>query len=73
MEGVRIIDLKASVLEDNDADAALLRKALKEQKTCLINLMSSPGSGKTSTLLALNPYLSAAMRWGVMEADIDAL
>ena len=71
MEGVRIIDLKASVLEDNDADAALLRKALKEQKTCLINLMSSPGSGKTSTLLALNPYLSAAMRWGVMEADID--
>ena len=71
MEDVRIIDLKASVLEDNDADAALLRKALKEQKTCLINLMSSPGSGKTSTLLALNQYLSAAMRWGVMEADID--
>lgn len=72
MEDVRIIELKESILEDNDADAALLRDTLKDQKTCLINLMSSPGSGKTTTLLALNKYLSDKIRWGVMEADIDS-
>lgn len=72
MEDIRIIELKESILEDNDADAALLRNTLKKQKTCLINLMSSPGSGKTSTLLALNKYLSDRIRWGVMEADIDS-
>lgn len=68
----RIIQLKETILEDNDADAALLRNTLKGQKTCLINLMSSPGSGKTTTLLALNKYLSDEIRWGVMEADIDS-
>lgn len=72
MTEVQIIELKESILEDNDADAELLRSTLKEQGTCLINLMSSPGSGKTTTLLALNKYLGSEIKWGVMEADIDS-
>ena len=54
---LRIIELKESVLEDNNKDAQELRETLRSRKTCLINLMSGPGSGKTSTLLALQPYL----------------
>ena len=50
----------------------MLRQELKAQKTCLMNLMSSPGSGKTSTLLALKPYFEGKIKWGVMEADIDS-
>lgn len=72
MNDVKIIKLKESILADNDADAELLRRDLKERKTCLINLMSAPGSGKTSTLLALNRYFKDRIRWGVMEADIDS-
>ena len=72
MSNVDIIELKESILEDNDADAELLRQELKAKKICLINLMSSPGSGKTTTLLALNKYLKEAINWGVMEADIDS-
>ena len=72
MSNVDIIELKESILEDNDADAELLRQELKAKKICLINLMSSPGSGKTTTLLALNRYLNEAINWGVMEADIDS-
>ncbi|MDD7112946.1 MAG: hydrogenase nickel incorporation protein HypB [Lachnospiraceae bacterium] len=72
MKKAQIIDLKESILEDNDADACLLRQELKEQKTCLLNLMSSPGSGKTSTLLALRPFFEGKIKWGVMEADIDS-
>jgi len=72
MDEMRIIDLKETVLEDNDADAALLRGSLKQQGTCLLNLMSSPGSGKTTTLLALNKAFDGRLRWGVMEADIDS-
>ena len=72
MDTAKIIDLKESVLEDNDADAAVLRDSLKRQKTCLINVMSSPGSGKTSTLLALKPYFDGKVAYGVMEADIDS-
>ncbi len=68
---MNIIELKESVLADNDADARVLRESLRERKTCLVNLMSSPGSGKTSLLLALKPYLDSKIRWGVMEADID--
>ena len=68
----RIIELKESILEDNNADAQKLREALKAEKTCLVNLMSAPGSGKTSTLLALIPYFKDKIRWGVMEADIDS-
>ena len=69
---VKIIELKESVLEDNNKDAQNLRSELKAQKTCLLNLMSGPGSGKTTTLLALNKYLKGLLKWGVMEADIDS-
>ena len=69
---VKIIELKESVLEDNNKDAQSLRSELKAQKTCLLNLMSGPGSGKTTTLLALNKYLKGRLKWGVMEADIDS-
>ncbi len=72
MEDIKIIELKESVLEDNSADAEKLRQELKSKGTCLLNLMSSPGSGKTSTLLALNKAFAGRLRWGVMEADIDS-
>ena len=54
MDEVKIIELKESILEDNAKDAEVLRRELKQKKICLLNLMSSPGSGKTSTLLALD-------------------
>lgn len=72
MDQAKIIELKETILEDNDADAVLLRQSLKDNKTCLLNLMSSPGSGKTSTMLALKPYFEGKISWGVMEADIDS-
>ena len=72
MEKVKIVALKESVLEDNNQDAQMLREELKSHGTCLLNLMSSPGSGKTTTLLALNRAFSGRLRWGVMEADIDS-
>ena len=69
---MEIIDLKQTILEDNDSDAEALRQSLKQQGTCLLNLMSSPGSGKTTTLLALNKAFNSRLKWGVMEADIDS-
>ncbi len=72
MDEVKIIELKESILEDNDKDAALLRNELKSAGTCLVNLMSGPGSGKTTTLLALSKYFNDTLKWGVMEADIDS-
>lgn len=72
MEIARIIELKESILDDNNADANALRRSLKAGGTCLLNLMSSPGSGKTTTLLALNRAFGGRLRWGVMEADIDS-
>lgn len=72
MEKAKVIELKETILEDNNADAQVLCQELKAQKTCLMNLMSSPGSGKTSTLLALKPYFEGKIKWGVMEADIDS-
>ncbi|MBQ5787606.1 MAG: hydrogenase accessory protein HypB, partial [Oscillospiraceae bacterium] len=72
MDEIKIIALKESVLEDNDRDAQALRDELKAQGTCLINLMSSPGSGKTTTLLALNRAFGGRLHWAVMEADIDS-
>ncbi len=72
MDELKIIELRESVFEDNNADAAVLRAQLSEENTFLINLMSAPGSGKTSTLLALLPHLRAKLRIGVMEADIDS-
>jgi len=72
MDEIKIIKVKRSVFEDNNKDADLLRKDLKREHTFLLNLMSSPGSGKTSTLLQLSKYLNPNLRWAVMEADIDS-
>lgn len=71
MDNVRVIEIKQSVFEDNDRDAELLRGELKTKGVFLLNLMSSPGSGKTTTLTKLLPILAERMRVGVMEADID--
>ena len=71
MENVKIIELKQSVFEDNDNKADLLRKELKKKKTFLLNVMSSPGSGKTTTLTALINEIKKDYKSGVMEADID--
>lgn len=72
MEKMKVIEIKQSVFEDNNADADRLRAQLKKEKTFLLNLMSSPGSGKTTTLLALVKELEDKLKWGVMEADIDS-
>ena len=72
MDKMRIIEVKQSVFADNDADANKLRQSLKEEKTFLLNLMSSPGSGKTSTLVHTIKNLSKDLKIGVMEADIDS-
>ena len=68
----KIIEVKQSIFEDNDADAERLRQEIKEDKTFLINLMSSPGSGKTTTLCRTINSLKDEMKIGVMEADIDS-
>ncbi|MBP5325009.1 MAG: hydrogenase nickel incorporation protein HypB [Pseudobutyrivibrio sp.] len=68
----KIIEVKQSIFEDNDADAERLRQEIIEDNTFLINLMSSPGSGKTTTLCRTISELKDEMRIGVMEADIDS-
>ena len=72
MENVRIIEIKESIFADNDREAERVRAELKKQKTFLLNLMSSPGAGKTTTLLRTLERLKDEMRVGVMEADIDS-
>lgn len=72
MDQVRVIELKKSILKDNDADADKLRDELKKEKIFYVNVMSSPGSGKTTTLLATLKALKPSVRCGVMEADIDS-
>ena len=67
----RIIKVKESILEDNDADAEKLRGELLDEKTFYLNIMSSPGSGKTSSILQLIRRLRDDFRIGVLEADID--
>lgn len=71
MEEIKIIELKESVFADNDAEAEKLRQSLKKRGTFLVNVMSSPGSGKTSTLKSLIKELSGDFSISVMEADID--
>lgn len=71
-KNVRVIEVKRSIFENNDKDAERLRAELKEKKVFLLNLMSSPGSGKTTTLLALAKALKGRLNMGVMEADIDS-
>ncbi len=72
MERYKIIEVKESVFAENDREAARLRSELKQEKTFLLNLMSSPGSGKTTTLLRTIETLKDDLRLGVMEADIDS-
>ena len=72
MDTYKIIEVKESVFADNDREAARLRQELKQSGTFLLNLMSSPGSGKTTTLLRTIEALKDELRMGVMEADIDS-
>ena len=72
MEGYRILEIKQSVFENNDREADKLREELKKDKVFLLNLMSSPGSGKTTTLGKTIAALKDEFRIGVMEADIDS-
>ena len=72
MEGYRILEIKKSVFENNDRQAEQLRQDLKKDRVFLLNLMSSPGSGKTTTLKATIAALKDEFRIGVMEADIDS-
>ena len=72
MNAFRVIEVKQSIFDDNNQDADRLRQQMKEEKTFLINLMSSPGSGKTTTLTGLINRLKDDLRIGIMEADIDS-
>jgi hydrogenase nickel incorporation protein HypB len=72
MGQVRILEVKKSVYENNDAEAKRLREELRDEGRFFLNLMSSPGSGKTSVVLRLIDMLGSEMRIGVMEADIDS-
>ena len=72
MEQVRILEVKQSVFANNDAQAEKLREELKQKGIYLLNLMSSPGSGKTTTLTRLIGLLKEELKIGVMEADIDS-
>ena len=72
MDNVKILEVKQSIFASNDEQAAQLRQSLKEKKIFLLNLMSAPGSGKTTTLRSTIAALKDELRIGVMEADIDS-
>ncbi len=72
LKPIKVVDLKRSIFEDNDKDAAKLREGLKKRGTFLLNVMSSPGSGKTTTLVRLINVLKEELKIAVMEADIDS-
>ena len=72
MDEVRILEIKQSVFKNNDEQADKLRRELKEKGVFLLNLMSSPGAGKTTTLKATIAALKDKVKIGVMEADIDS-
>ena len=69
---VKVIEIKKSIFEDNEKDANALRAELKRKGVFLLNLMSSPGSGKTTTLIRTIGLLKDKLRMAVMEADIDS-
>jgi len=73
MSEIKLIEVKQSIFAENDRAADELRKHLKELKTFMVNLMSSPGAGKTATLIRTIEMLKDEMKIGVMEADIDAM
>lgn len=72
MDTFKVLEIKQSVFENNDRQANLLREELKNKKTFLLNLMSSPGSGKTTTVLRTIEALKDEIKIGVLEADIDS-
>ena len=72
MDEVRVIEIKKSIFDDNDKDANRLREELKTKGVFLLNLMSSPGSGKTTTLISTINALKDKINIAVMEADIDS-
>lgn len=72
MNPFKVLEIKQSVFTDNNHQANLLREQLKKEKTFLLNLMSSPGSGKTTTVLRTIEALKNEMQIGVIEADIDS-
>lgn len=72
MPEFKVIEIKQSVFADNNREADRVREELKKEHTFLLNLMSSPGSGKTTTLKATIARLKDKLRIGVMEADIDS-
>ena len=73
MEKVRLIEVKEDIMSDNDAVASSLRARLSKERTFLINLMASPGAGKTSLILKTLERLKNELRTGVIEADIDSM
>ena len=72
MKEFRVLEIKESIFEDNNKDAQRLREQLKEENTFLLNLMSSPGAGKTTTLVKTINSLKDKITIAVMEADIDS-
>ena len=72
MDEIRVIEIKKSIFEDNDRDADRLREDLRKKGVFLLNLMSSPGSGKTTTLIKTINALKGQLNIAVMEADIDS-
>lgn len=72
MDDVKVIEIKKSIFEDNEKDADALRSELKRKGVYLLNLMSSPGSGKTTTLIQTINRIKDKIRVAVMEADIDS-
>ena len=72
MSDFKILEIKQSIFDNNDKQADLLRENLRREETFLLNLMSSPGSGKTTTVLQTIKALEKEMKIGVLEADIDS-
>ena len=72
MESFKVMEIKKGIFENNDRQADILREDLQKEKTFLLNLMSSPGSGKTTTVLKTIELLRDRFRFGIMEADIDS-
>lgn len=72
LDSFKIMEIKESIFKNNDEQANQLRERLRNEKTFLLNLMSSPGSGKTTTVLRTIEALKEEMKIGVLEADIDS-
>lgn len=72
MDEVRLIEVKQDIHADNEKTAEELRRRLSKEKTFLLNVMSSPGAGKTTTILSTIGQLEGTLKFGVLEADIDS-